>query len=542
MENFTLGSLINNIELADVCFVINYKEIKDDDNEKDKKRKNKKDMTLDDYNNIWANRAVLAMRSPVFKAMLYGPMREGKLNCEPIEIIDIPYSAFYFMIQYMYTNSLNGLKRDMCIPVIYAAKKYQLLDLLNKCNDVFLSNMTCDAVYTYINVLSKRAPWSYQSDIKNLCWDFIEIHGDDFLQSGDFMLLDKESVIYIVSSTTLSISSEMIIFEAIMKWFDHNNSKSCKRKFSGRYSRKKTKIIDLRKKLLFHIRISLLTVDDVNKVSEYGIFSKKELNNLLLHISEGEPLLSSIETTVKPRIPKVSKYKFEYESNFDENGIIYFLGTNNNKHLFLNPNKSELRICSTPTNSSNICVPILTSRKTNLKCWVGHGHPWTNIDGTWISIDFKAHRKLVVTHYTLLHTWPSGLDSIRTWVLEGCNPKDLGKDCIGTRRISKNVNINEMKEKEDDVANIYTEYRMGYSYNERNLDWVILDDRKDDDSLNSGWASYTFVINKPVYAYRMFRIRSTGPDTSSTKYLTVGGIEFYGTLYVYNDIENTWDY
>jgi len=518
MLNFHLEGLINNEELSDVCFAIS-----DDETA----------MQCDEENIIWANRAVLAYNSPVFKAMLYGQMREGnKDNKEPIEITDIPYETFYFMMEYMYTGSMRKVEQGMCIPVLYAAKKYQLLNLQQKCIDMFLTNVTCSDVYQFINTLSLDNPWSYQDDIRQLCLEFIELNGDDFLKSEQFSKLPKEIVIDIIKSPILSVTSEMNVFDAIMNWIECYNSRT-------KSKRKKIKTTDMKKELFPYIRFTNMTVGDIlGKVSSYGIFSSDEILDISRYISlELDSLPPSINLNTDLRKPpNIRKYNFRYHRDFDENGVIYFIGYDVYEKKYRNPkNNGDIRICTTSTNTNKMASNIITSRKLKSKGWVGHGTQWDDDVYTWISIDLGPHRKLRLTDYTLFHSWPTPIDSLRSWVIEGCNP---------CNNLGQRAEERELKEEnaDNDEVHIYTEYRIGHSFDENHLEWIALDERKDDCSLNNGWSKNTWQAKNNSNAFRMIRLRSTGPDSTGTQYLTIGGIEFYGTLFVYEKIDPMWDY
>ena len=92
-EKAYLYTLVNNEELSNTHFIIKY----------DFASEYKQDDSLDDSKDklIWANREILAHWSPVFKAMLYGAMKESINKKEAIIITDISYKTFYNMIVYM---------------------------------------------------------------------------------------------------------------------------------------------------------------------------------------------------------------------------------------------------------------------------------------------------------------------------------------------------------------------------------------------------------------------------------------------------------
>jgi speckle-type POZ protein len=67
-----------------------------------------KDVTFDVGGQIFhAHRCVLAARSPVFEAELFGPMKE-KATTEPIRVADMEPSIFQELLHFIYTDSMSS--------------------------------------------------------------------------------------------------------------------------------------------------------------------------------------------------------------------------------------------------------------------------------------------------------------------------------------------------------------------------------------------------------------------------------------------------
>jgi speckle-type POZ protein len=101
-----------------------------------------------------AHRLVLAARSPVFKAELYGPMAEGKLTS--ITIQDMEASTFRSMLHYLYHGSLPSAgKMGVCFTtaeyqhLLIAADRYGVERLMKICE-----NKLCAQGITMDNVIS----------------------------------------------------------------------------------------------------------------------------------------------------------------------------------------------------------------------------------------------------------------------------------------------------------------------------------------------------------------------------------------------------
>ena len=174
---------------------------------------------------------------------------------------------------------------------------------------------------------------------------------------------------------------------------------------------------------------------------------------------------------------------FTYESDFDENGLLYYIATGEGAgEPYTNPAEAGhiavTRAADGPhSNSANVAAgrtDALTYTKSE--------------PGGWYKFDLGPERRVVPTHYTLKHGLSYGQHRLRHWVLEGSN---------------------------DDAT------------------WTVLKTHVDDHSLPDrayGTASWpiTGYTGGPV---RYLRIRSTGRTSSGNDQVFVGGFEVYGTLH-----------
>lgn len=61
--------------------------------------------------------------------------------------------------------------------------------------------------------------------------------------------------------------------------------------------------------------------------------------------------------------------------------------------------------------------------------------------------------------------------------------------------------------------------------------WTILSRHRDEEPLNSAFATSSWPITTCSRPYRYFRILQTGRNSSNHNFLSLSGIEFYGELY-----------
>ncbi|KAK3120547.1 hypothetical protein QOZ80_9AG0689760 [Eleusine coracana subsp. coracana] len=137
-----------------------------------------------------AHRIVLAARSPVFMAELFGQMKEKYMAC--IQIDDMDASVFNAMLHFIYTDSLPELdERDkvaMAQHLIVAADRYGLEKLKYICMTILVCDMNSTNVTTTL-VLAEQHGFNV---LKEVCFMCLERLGDRkvaFMASDGFQHL-----------------------------------------------------------------------------------------------------------------------------------------------------------------------------------------------------------------------------------------------------------------------------------------------------------------------------------------------------------------
>ncbi|CAD5227639.1 unnamed protein product [Bursaphelenchus xylophilus] len=177
--------------------------------------------------------------------------------------------------------------------------------------------------------------------------------------------------------------------------------------------------------------------------------------------------------------------ELKYESDFDTNGLIWYIGTNGTTQSeWINPAAVGV-LHITSTDGSKLpygCYEDILSRDVNpLNC-----HTSDNKDIA-ITIDLGVVFK--PSAYTLRHARGYGKSALRTWDLEG------SLDGKG---------------------------------------FVLLSRHENDTSLNDAGSTSTFFIpeNEQISKVRYLRLRQRGPNASGvTHYISLSGFEVYGTVY-----------
>ncbi|XP_047050371.1 BTB/POZ and MATH domain-containing protein 1-like [Lolium rigidum] len=128
-----------------------------------------------------AHRLVLATRSPVFRAQLYGPMAESKMTS--ITVQDMEASTFRCMLHYIYHGSLSDVAvKDVCSTMpqyqhlLVAADRYGVEGLKKICEDKLSGNgITVDSVISMLELAEDHVC----PKLKAACLDFLA-DGDNY--------------------------------------------------------------------------------------------------------------------------------------------------------------------------------------------------------------------------------------------------------------------------------------------------------------------------------------------------------------------------
>lgn len=168
---------------------------------------------------------------------------------------------------------------------------------------------------------------------------------------------------------------------------------------------------------------------------------------------------------------------FQWSSDFDKKGVLYYLGTREYRTEWQNPFLQKL-VDVTWSSLEKGKAPAIFEREPS-ECWT------QDVPSSWFTIDLGAGRSLRITAYTLRHGGGTKQDLIRNWTLKGSVD---GKEFTTLMR------------------------------------------HKDDESLSTAFATMTWTISGVSQAYRFFKVIQTGHNSSKHNFLSIGGVELYGEL------------
>lgn len=168
---------------------------------------------------------------------------------------------------------------------------------------------------------------------------------------------------------------------------------------------------------------------------------------------------------------------FQWSSDFDKKGVLYYLGTHEYRTEWQNPFLAKLVDVTWSSIEKGRSAAIFEREPS--ECWT------QDVPSSWFTVDLGAGRSLRITAYTLRHGGGTKQDLIRNWTLKGSLD---GKEFTTLMR------------------------------------------HKDDESLSTPFATMTWTISGVSQAYRYFKIIQTGHNSSKHNFLSIGGVEFYGEL------------
>ncbi|KAF8673394.1 hypothetical protein HU200_048958 [Digitaria exilis] len=121
---------------------------------------------------ISAHRLVLAARSLVFKAELFGPTKERTMS--HIRIVDMDPRVFKAMIHFIYTDTLPEMDKDdtmvMAQHLVVAADRYGMERLKLVCEDMLCRYINTSTAATTL-VFAEQYGWK---GLKEACFKFLE--------------------------------------------------------------------------------------------------------------------------------------------------------------------------------------------------------------------------------------------------------------------------------------------------------------------------------------------------------------------------------
>lgn len=164
---------------------------------------------------VHAHRALLSANSPYFRAMFTRNYSEASQDV--VELHGITAKALEAIVQFCYTSKLT-ISTDNVQEVLSAACMFQITAVKEACCEFMRRHLG------FGNCLGIRAFADTHScpQLGKLADDFAKQNFQQVVQSEEFLRLEVDLLIALISADDLSISSEEKVFEAVVAWIKHD--------------------------------------------------------------------------------------------------------------------------------------------------------------------------------------------------------------------------------------------------------------------------------------------------------------------------------
>ncbi|XP_042867793.1 uncharacterized protein LOC122250450 [Penaeus japonicus] len=158
---------------------------------------------------IKAHRWMLAVSSPVFEAMLCGPLVKGDILTLPED----PPKAFEWLLDHLYKNKTKLPDVELAMQVYQLANKYQLDKLFQICSEFLSKNVTGTTfleAYEFATLMDDQK-------VLSRCDDILARESDLVLRSERLGILRPHNLARLLANNRIA-SSESLLFRALLAW------------------------------------------------------------------------------------------------------------------------------------------------------------------------------------------------------------------------------------------------------------------------------------------------------------------------------------
>lgn len=155
-----------------------------------------------------ANKAILAVLSPVFHAMFFGSHKEKS----DVKIVDATIETFKEFLQFFYLNKLT-LTMENIEDIVRLADKYDILDSIHACATSLINKLTLDNMC-----------WGYQlsimlgnEELQQFCEKVIRGYSKDIFETEAFLHCDEIVLKYMLQLDALACN-EFSVLDACLAW------------------------------------------------------------------------------------------------------------------------------------------------------------------------------------------------------------------------------------------------------------------------------------------------------------------------------------
>lgn len=279
-----------------------------------------------------AHRLILGISSPVFEAMLYGPLSSNK----DIDITDILPDTFQLVLNYIYTDKVEITCIEQAFELLYSARKYMLEHLSQICVSFIQTNISIDNVIDIVNY----PDYMQDEQLIKYSLNLVCVH-------ADYLLKEKKNFIThpcmkaILENNQINMSEKDLIKHVFGWSFNCCEQLNIPATMENRLSLLKNKgIFQL-------LRFLTLSVDDFEEIvsDTNNLLQSKEYQNikdLIKDLKSFNEFSGSVSLT--PRSPIKLTWYLCYRSPLrpmapifiDSNNFVIHSRVKSNKSVFIN--------------------------------------------------------------------------------------------------------------------------------------------------------------------------------------------------------------
>ncbi|KAL3104782.1 hypothetical protein niasHT_022177 [Heterodera trifolii] len=160
-----------------------------------------------------AHKLILKHASDVFEAMFRFDSKNANsenesANCPVVEVPDVEAAAFKVLLSFIYAGDLSGLNGDNAMAVLYAAKKYNIPDLVDPSLQIPVSKLR------NVFLAFAQARLFDLEDFANCCLSYIDKNADTLIKTDEFLQIDQKMLSEILERDELQTRGEFSIWNA----------------------------------------------------------------------------------------------------------------------------------------------------------------------------------------------------------------------------------------------------------------------------------------------------------------------------------------
>ncbi|XP_062572493.1 kelch-like protein 10 [Saccostrea cucullata] len=154
--------------------------------------------------------------SPYFRTLFTSEFFQK--NTKEVVITGVSADIMSLIIDYAYTRS-SAVTSDNIERLLPAADQFHVLGLVSYCCDFLMSQLTAENCIGIIRFAKNY----FCPNLENAAYRFLMIYITDVVaNSNEFLQLDIEEMCHILSSDSLNVRTEKIVFDAVIRWIDYD--------------------------------------------------------------------------------------------------------------------------------------------------------------------------------------------------------------------------------------------------------------------------------------------------------------------------------